>query len=263
MNQLVRQTFLNGITMVGSFEEPVIFGFTERTGGVSPEPFDSLNLGAHVDDDPANVFINRQRVLEALDADKIADRLIEPRQIHGNRVLMVDSSAPAALAKIRADAQEGCDGIVCTALQVPVLLCFADCVPVVLTAPGGFAVLHSGWRGTFARIAEVGALTLMEATNCAPSEIQAFIGPHILGDEYEVSSELIEQFTDAFISSAVASDRLLNLSACIIETLCAVGVPADNILDTNLSTMRLSDRFFSYRASGGACGRHAAVAVMR
>ena len=47
----------------------------------------------------------------------------------------------------------GADAVVCTVPGVPVLLCFADCVPVVVVCSGGFAVVHSGWRGTYAEIA--------------------------------------------------------------------------------------------------------------
>ena len=43
------------------------------------------------------------------------------------------------------------------------MLCFADCVPVVLVAPGGFAVVHSGWKGTIARISAKACQALCEA----------------------------------------------------------------------------------------------------
>lgn len=263
MEHLERVTASHGVTMVGRFSGPVSFGFTERAGGVSPAPYDSLNLGGRVGDDPARVAENRRRVLEALGIEDALPNLIEPHQVHGARVLTVSSADPADLALLRRDAARGCDGVVCTAPGVPVLLCFADCVPIVLTAPRGFAVLHSGWRGTYARIASVGARALAEAAGCDMAQVRAFIGPHILGDEYEVSPELMERFAREFSCVDASSGRLLDLSACIVEALAAAGVPAGNVLDTALSTMSLPGRFFSYRASGGRCGRHAAVACLR
>lgn len=253
-----------GVTMTGAIAGPVRFGFTERTGGVSAPPFESLNLGSHVGDDPVAVAENRRRALAALGAEGFADRLLVPNQVHGDRIVTVTAAdtAPEDLERVRADIAEGADAIVCTAPGVPVLLCFADCAPVVLAAPGGFAVVHSGWRGTFARIAGKAALALADAAGCPASEIEAFIGPHILGDEYEVSPELMERFAGAFDAVDASSGRLLDLSACIIEALEQVGVSPDGICDTGLSTMRENDRFFSYRAEHGRCGRHGAIAVL-
>lgn len=253
-----------GVTMTGAPRGPVRFGFTERTGGVSGAPFESLNLGSHVGDDPAAVAENRRRALAALGADSWEGRLLVPNQVHGDRIVTVTAAdaAPAGIERVRSDIAEGADAIVCTAPEVPVLLCFADCAPVVLAAPGGFAVVHSGWRGTIARIAGKAALALADAVRCRVVDIEAFIGPHILGDEYEVSPELMERFDAAFDGVDAASGRLLDLSACIIEALEQVGVAPARICDTGLSTVRDNDRFFSYRAEHGRCGRHGAIAVL-
>ena len=106
--------------------------FTGRTGGVSSAPYSSLNLGDHVGDDPAVVEANRQLLMEAagVPAPQRA-LLVNPNQVHGERVLELG----ADLALGRAAAREGADGIVCTQPGVPVLLCFADCVPVIAAAP--------------------------------------------------------------------------------------------------------------------------------
>ena len=251
-----------GVTFVGNEEGPVVFGFTERTGGVSREPYASLNLGTHVADDPAAVAENRRRALTALGAGACAENLVVPNQVHGDRIVTVASATPDELARSRSEAQEGADAVVCTAHDVPVMLLFADCVPVVLTAPGGFAVAHSGWKGTYARIAGKTASALAQAVGCSPRDIRAFIGPHILGTEYEVSAELLQRFSDAFHSVMPRPDRLLDLSAAIAEALEEVGVPSENVCDPQLSTMGENDRFFSYRKEHGATGRHAAIAFM-
>lgn len=248
--------------MTGIFTGPVAFGFTDRTGGVSRAPFASLNLGAHVEDDPAAVAENRRRVLEALGAGDALERLVVPNQVHGDHIVCVAAADDAALAAARAEAAAGADAIVCTAPGVPVLLCFADCVPVVLTCPGGFAIAHSGWKGTYAGIAGKTACALAEAAGCDVARIGAFIGPHILGDEYEVSEDLVERFTARF-GARVAHGRLLDLSYAIHVSLTMAGVPASAVCDPGLSTMRMNDRYFSYRAEHGSCGRHAAVAVLR
>lgn len=260
---LERVAFEEGPTMVGSFAGEVAFGFTERTGGVSAAPFASLNLGSHVGDDPAAVEENRMRVLRALGEAPRADRLLVPNQVHGDDVVVVGDASAAGVGRVRSRIAEGADAVACTVPGVPVMLCFADCVPVVIVGPGGFAVAHSGWRGTFAGIAGKAARVLASELGCPASELSCCIGPHILGDEYEVSEELMDRFRSRFASLSGAAGRMLDLSAAIRESLEAAGVRPGRILDTGLSTMRDNDRFFSFRKEGGTTGRHAAVAVLR
>lgn len=249
------------VTLVEGVDGAVRYGFTERGGGVSPAPYESLNLGSHVGDDPANVAENRRRALAALGAGDLVDRLIVPNQVHGDEVVTLTSSDPASIERARSQAAAGADAVVCTAPGVPVMLCFADCAPVILTLGDAFAVAHSGWRGTLAGIAGTTALALARAVGGDAADIRAYIGPHILGDEYEVSEELVSTFSERFDDPAPAGPRLLDLSACIRQSLERAGVPAANVVDTALSTISLPERFYSYRGSGGACGRHAAVAV--
>ena len=236
----------DGVTLVEGATSDVRFAFTERAGGVSEDAYSSLNLGSHVGDDPFAVQENRRRALEAMGAAECEHNLLVPNQVHGDHVVAVTSNGADDLEDVREQIAEGCDAIVCTARNVPVLLCFADCVPVVMVAPGGFAVVHSGW----------------DAAGCDASDVSAYIGPHILGDEYEVSQELMDRFAAEFSCIDASTSRMLDLSAAIREALVDVGVDADNIVDTQLSTVRQNDRFYSYRNENGTCGRHAAIGVM-
>ena len=259
LERLVR----NELALVGSFSMPVKFAFTERTGGVSCPPYTSLNLGSHVGDDLNCVLENRRRVLDMLGCAQFADRLLVPNQVHGDTVATISDNTAATLKEVKEQIAVGADAIVCTAKDVPIMLCYADCVPVVITCAKGFAVIHSGWRGTYAEIAAKAAHILMDMTNMQPCDLQAWIGPHILGDEYEVSSDLMQKFSARFGIIDNADSCLLDMSACICKSLEEVGVPPCSIHDAHLSTMRLNSRFFSYRLEEGKTGRHAAVAVMQ
>lgn len=239
----------------------VSIAFTERTGGVSRFPYASLNLGAHVGDDPAAVNENRRLVLRALGALDMSERLLVPNQVHGDRVVTVSSASPRALDDARARIAEGADAVVCCVPGVPVMLCYADCVPVVLACSNGFAVVHSGWKGTYARIAAKAAEALVAATGVPASDIHAYIGPHIRGNEYEVSRDLMERFAQRF-EHIDPSGSYLDLAQCIRQALAESGISVDAIEDAGLSTVSMNDRFFSYRAEGGVCGRHAAIAIM-
>ena len=180
-----------------------------------------------------------------------------PNQVHGDRVVTVRSADPAAVAAARSEAA---DAVVCLVPGVPVLLCYADCVPVVLVAPDGFAVVHSGWKGTYARIAAKALGALCEGSSVPPSSVRAYLGPHIAGCDYEVSTELLNRFETEFGSIVGVDASHLSLAAAIVNTLVSAGMDPCNIVNPEISTPASTDRFFSYRAEGGMCGRHGAVA---
>lgn len=254
------------MTLLGDTNRPggVTFAFTERTGGVSEGVFASLNLGSRCGDAPEAVSENRLRALEAVGAKDFDDALLEPKQVHGDTIVTLHSGSATELEQARAAAQEGADAIVCLVPHVPVLLCFADCTSVVLVAPktGAFAVVHSGWRGTLKRISAKAARVLAQESGENPEEIFAYIGPHIMGADYEVSTELIDTFMDEFGTMAKAGGTAsnLDLSACVYAALTDVGLAPQNIIDSGVSTATNLDRFYSYRAEHGQCGRHAAIA---
>ena len=256
---------VGGVTLLtdGNVGGGVTFAFTEREGGVSEGPYASLNLGASCGDDASLVAENRRRALAAIGAGDLVDNLVSPRQVHGERIVCVGSSRPEDVRVAQEEAAAGADAIVCTACDVPVLLCYADCVPVVLTCPGGFAVVHSGWRGTIARIAGKAVRALCREAGARADEVSAYVGPHILGQDYEVSEELAARFVGEFGERALSSPRHLDLSACVGAALAEAGVGPERVAWCDVSTARATDRFFSYRAQGGECGRHGACAVRR
>lgn len=252
----------NGVALVtdrSAAGTGVTFCFSERIGGVSPSPYASLNMGGSTDDDPANVRENRRRLLAALDAEDLLDAIVRPGQVHGCDVARITDAAAPVPEWVRTS----CDAVACTVPNVVPLLVFADCVPVVIVTRGGFAVAHSGWRGTYGEISKAAALALMEETGAAPGELAAYIGPHIAASSYEVSPELADQFVARFGDAVIPTPRHLDLSAAIRASLAAVGVPDERVVDCDLDTYELTDRFFSHRAEHGRTGRHGALAFMR
>ena len=254
----------NGVTLLGDTARPggVTLAFTERTGGCSTGRFSSLNLSLDCDDDEKSVRVNRERVMAAIGAGADAGRLVSPRQVHGDRLVVVDDGSDEAVARLAADAREGADGVVCCVPGVPVLLCYADCVPVVLVQHGAFAVVHSGWRGTRARIAAKALGALCELTGLPASCASAYVGPHIEAADYEVSVDLAREFAGEFGDGALLGRRNLDLSFCITSALVEAGMSVSAIASCGVSTPHATDRFYSYRASRGACGRHGAVAYI-
>lgn len=255
-----------GVTLLGDWRRPcgVSLAFSERMGGVSSVPYASLNLGAHVGDDLGAVEENRRRVLTAMGLSEFEDNLIVPNQVHGDNVCVIHSSESHELARVRDEVAQGCDAVVCVASDVPVLMCFADCVPVILVTPNGFAVIHSGWRGTMAKIAGKAARVLLSETASQPSEVLAYVGPHIGAEDYEVSKELLGRFVAEFGPRVRthAQGNYLCLAEAIRSALEDEGITSDQILVSNLSTPSHTDKFYSYRAEAGTCGRHGAIAAL-
>ena len=252
------------VALLGDTRRPggVTLAFTERAGGLSRPPYASLNLGDMCGDDPSLVKVNRHLLMLALGIERLEGRLVNPRQVHGNEVLVIRDGSDEAVAAARREAREGFDAVVCSAKDVPVLLCFADCVPVVLVAPGAFAVVHSGWRGTIARICAKALRELVAVAACDVSEVLCYVGPHIGVDDYEVESSLAERFAHEFGSDVVGDGGHLDLGLAVRKTLMQEGMGSEAILDECPSTASATGRFFSYRAEGGTCGRHGAIAVI-
>lgn len=243
----------------------VRMGFTRRTGGVSEAPYDSLNLGSHVGDDLGAVEENRRRLLAA--ADLGATALITLNQVHGSQVLTASDAAPAALGAVARAGAEGADGLAVGVPGVTSLLCFADCVPVVVVSPSGaFAVAHAGWRGALAGIPAkaVQALAELDAQagqeGFSPSDYNGYIGPHIMAKCYECGEEVISQFIERYGQACAPMPGHLSLEAAVRASFAEAGLRPGRIASAGECTACCADRYFSYRESGGCTGRHGAFA---
>ncbi|MGV8082491.1 MAG: polyphenol oxidase family protein [Coriobacteriia bacterium] len=238
-----------------------LVAFTERGGGVSPAPYASLNLASHVGDEPANVDENRTRLLEALGLAEKRSALVMAEQVHSTSVRCVTGkdAGRGAYASSGRPPFSATDGLVTTERGLPLMLCFADCVPVVLVSPRGVGVVHAGWRGALGGIPAEGARLLAKESGCSAAELTAYIGPHIGSCHYDVDPALLSQFTSAFGTLARADSGGLDLSAVVSASLEQVGVISCNIARLGVCTAENTGLFFSYRAEGNLTGRHGAL----
>jgi YfiH family protein len=215
--------------------------FSTRHGGVSTGPYASLNLGRLTDDEDANVDANRDRLAAAVGLPR--ERFLYGRQVHGARVRR-------ATGPMGRHAEE--DGQATAQPGLAALVFVADCLPVMLSTPGGVAALHGGWRGLAAGIVAEGVAALRELG--VDGELHAALGPCARGCCYEVGEEVHAAFAD--VPGARAGERNLELAAIAAHALAAAGVAT--VHDTGLCTM-CDDRFFSHRRDGGVTGRQAGV----
>lgn len=247
-------------------EHGVVIAFTERGGGVSESPYASLNLAAHVDDDPAHVDANRTRLLGALGLAHARDRLVVAEQVHGHDISLVDAAhaGAGAYAAHGAPPVTATDAMITSVAGLPILMCFADCVPIVLVAPGPtVAVVHAGWRGALAGLPGMTARALSESASCETHELTAYIGAHIGRCCYPVGEEILSHFAHAFVTvSRAESTDGLDLGAAVTESLSREGVKTCSIAHLGVCTAENTERFFSHRAEGGLTGRHGALACI-
>ncbi len=231
--------------------------FSTRLGGVSASPYSSLNLGRFVGDEPSCVQRNMSIFLASCGMGEFEGKLINPVQVHGTKI--VDVFKPPTSRHF----DDECDAVVTTLKHVPVMLCYADCVPVIMVAPtGDFCVIHSGWRGTYDQIAYKALEHLSALSSCEPSSINVYIGPHIGKCCYEVDQELAQKFASCFGQGCVYtmdSKNHLDLEYCLRRSLNKAGANAKRIVSADMCTACNKEIFYSHRAQNGKTGRFGAL----
>lgn len=255
---LQQRTADNGVVL---FRSPVLeaigvpHGFSTRIGGVSPPPFDSLNLGnpngCAIQDDLPHLDRNYDLLLQA--SGLAGRRLVRVHQVHADRVVWAD--ARADIRHEKADAIATGDPGIAASVRI------ADCVPVLLASGNGqiVAAVHAGWRGVVAEI----VLRAIEAMAVPPQALRAAIGPSIGMDAFEVGPEVLEEFatrmSDPPIRRRGDGKGHVDLRQAIKQQLLGVGVPSAQIDSTDICTAHDKHLFYSHRRDQGITGRMAAV----
>ncbi len=217
----------------------VMVAFSNRNGGVSAAPYDSLNLAARVGDDPAAVETNRSRVAAAVGFELA--RLNLARQVHGAKLLEVGDTDSGVVGEA--------DGLVSRKSGPVLAILTADCAPVVVRGDRGLAVLHAGWRGLVAGVLEAGLAAI------APARA-AWVGPSIRSCCYEVGPEVVEAFDSR--SLPVAAPNRVDPADAAVAVLEREGV--GDIASASQCTHCDPD-YFSYRRDG-VTGRQGAFAAL-
>lgn len=217
---------------------------TTRRGGYSSTPYDSLNLGDHVGDDPESVQRNREHLAKVLELPSTPKWL---NQVHGTKVLNAAQIQPRA----EADASYSREpGVVCTIMT-------ADCLPVFFSDDKGreVAVAHAGWRGLVAGVLEA----TVDAMEAPPARIMAWLGPAIGPEQFEVGDEVRAAFSNenpAAMQAFKPSPKgrwLADIYVLARLRLEQSGVKS--ISGGNLCTFSDDSNFYSYRRDSCQSGR--------
>jgi YfiH family protein len=233
----------------------VTHAFCTRRGGVSTGPYSSLNLGFLAGDRVEDVRRNQTLVEEAFG---IPDgRLILMRQVHGDRIRILDGDGPLP------EELPECDGLISDRPGVALGIRTADCVPLFFVdrVRRVIGAAHAGWRGTALGIAARMVATLTERFSSHSEDLLALIGPAIGPCCYQVDTPVFEAFAampgaDLFLRPCPEKGRwMLDLALANRIQIREAGVPSENIYTSGLCTSCRQDLFFSYRAGGDRSGR--------
>jgi len=217
----------------------------------------TLNLALHVGDDREKVLRNRKKFAEAICVD--SSRFTTCAQVHGSRVQVVKENMVGSGALDFRTTVPETDALVTDLPEVPLMLFYADCVPVLLADPvtGVIGLAHAGWRGTAAKIAKKTAIVMADAFGTMPENLLAAIGPSIGACCYEVDDAVRNQMPD-YVSCFTDKGNgkyWLDLWEANREQLMEAGLRERNISIAGICTNHNPELFCSYRYEGGKTGR--------
>lgn len=163
-----------------------------RNEGVSPAPWNSLNLGGSGGDDRSRILENRRLVLQAFGINR--ESIYDVWQVHGNRVICANEPRNTDSPYQQADA------IITNSQSIKLLMLFADCVPILLYDPVKkvVGIAHAGWKGTVLKVAAKTVETMRDCYATRPADILAAIGPSIGPDHYIVGDDVVGSFDVTF-----------------------------------------------------------------
>ena len=224
---------------------------TDRRGGVSRAPYDSLNLAVHVGDDPLDVRRNLVALAAACEGTPSdPDAWVLVNHVHGTDVLRLDSP-PAG----RPDA----DGAASDVVGLPLVAIGADCAPIALANDTACAAVHSGWRGLGAGVVAEGVAAVR---SLGSGPVRALVGPCVSAAHYEFGADDLARLAAVVGPEVVGETRdghpALDLRAGIHRALADCGVV--EVLDDARCTVA-DPTLYSFRRDG-VTGRQGMV-VMR
>ncbi len=240
-------------------------GFSTRVGGVSPVPWDSLNLGAGRGDDPERVSENIRRFCTAVGADSA--QLVKNKQVHGDTIRPVTKqdilTFPGEAGTVPAD------GLCTQETELALMVFSADCIPILLCDPKQrvCCAVHAGWRGTALGIAGKAAQQLQTLFGCHPQDLLAVIGPGISTCCFEVHQDVPDGILEHFGSDALpfihpisnTEKYHVDLKGINQLSLRQAGLTETQIAVCPACTACDEEHFWSHRRQGTQRGSQAAV----
>jgi YfiH family protein len=239
-------------------------GFTTRLGGKSIEPYESLNMGFHVGDDPGRVLANRQALAGVLEMP--LQTWVAAEQVHGDRVAVIRIEDRGRGSLEHGSSVPETDALVTDQKGIVLTTYAADCVPLLFySTEGVIGVAHAGWRGTVKKIAAKTVRVMCDQFRCDPGTIQVAIGPAIGPCCYEVDRPVRDAFAEIGLADVCTEepptktlDRRWKCDLWLAnkKILLEAGIPESHLYISKQCTSCHNDLYFSHRKEHGKTGRH-------
>lgn len=236
--------------------QEILHFISDRKGGVSKPPFNSLNLSFNVGDDPQKVMENRKILASTLNFKPA--NIVNCEQVHGGRVVVIRKHIN------RKDKQKtqqgltikGADGLLTDVSDLCLMVLVADCLVLLFYDPQNEVIgaVHAGWKGTLEKISEKAIKTMKEVYGSNPHNIIVGISPSIGPCCYEVKSDVLERFQREVLYQKGVIERrnkryYLNLWQANKIQLLRSGVLEKNIEISKICSKCYKEFFFSVRGN--------------
>ncbi|MGQ9832694.1 MAG: peptidoglycan editing factor PgeF [Candidatus Villigracilaceae bacterium] len=243
------------------FPQNVLHAVFTRRGGVSPAPWESLNVGGGIGDDPDRVRENLYRSFAAL--GRTRESIFDVWQVHSADAVFADAPRSPDEPYRKADI------ILTDRPEVTLFMRFADCVPILLHDPrrGVVALAHAGWLGTVRGASRAAVQAMQAHYGSHPADLLAAIGPSIGRDHYEVGADVIQQVRASFGKEAedllFAQGGKIHLDLWAANHLLLEQAGVGKIEVAGLCTACHLEDWFSHRAEKGHSGRFGVLMALK
>jgi YfiH family protein len=230
--------------------------FSERNGGISPAPFNSLNFGQDIGDSSKNVDAN---IVELMKITGLDGRPHQAGQAHG-----VEHFICSGIGSFHS---EQADILISNKPKTSIAVRSADCLPVLMADPINrvVAAVHAGWRGSAAGVV-IRAVEKMVKMGARQEHIHVSLGPSIGSCCFKVDDNTAEILKKSVAGAeetiAYSPEPHPDLTAINLLQLKEAGVTEDHIETFDICTCCHPERFYSYRRDHGTTGRHLAVVAL-
>jgi len=248
---------LKYIQMSSFLDRNIFHGFFSRLGGVSKQPYSSLNLGGTTGDEENNIIENRKRIFDCI--NRPVQSIYDVWQVHGNDVIITDRARKLGTSHLPAD------GIITNSPSVTLLMRFADCVPIIFADPlkNVVGIAHAGWQGTIKKVCQKVVNGMTENFGCDPANILAGIGPSIGPDHYFVGESVVnaakDQLESIFDKVIIYKDGRIVFDLWMANSLLLQEIGVSQIECSEICTYCNVDDWYSYRREGLKSGRFGVV----
>ncbi|MFN8673442.1 MAG: peptidoglycan editing factor PgeF [Candidatus Sericytochromatia bacterium] len=220
--------------------EGINHAFTTRIGGISPKPYNSLNIYSTKEEEKDNSLANRKKLGEVLNIN--IEKAVLAQQVHDNKVHKVINEDSGRGFFDHKTAIPETDALVTNEKNQPIMLLYADCLPLIIVDKKNLAVgvVHAGWKGTALEISKKTVEKMVHEYQSKLDDIYVAIGVGINKCCFEIQKDAQEKLSKVSYSNNCFEIRDNKIFANLVEInksqLINMGIPEQNIDDNEFKT---------------------------